>query len=278
MEAEREGHIQKAPRYNAVSDFLNEGATTKLLRDLVRKSATPLASIEDTFAVDSTGFACRTYGSYLHFRYRKEGFKAEWIKLHACIGVRFNIITDAIALDGHSADSPQFEGLVKGTAKTFEIGDVTADKAYGSKLNHWIVKELGGEAVIPFKSGKSQPDPDDMESGAWHGVPGIGGSAKLWRRAYHYFSLNQEEFYKRYHKRSNVEATFSALKATLGERLKSKTKRAQQNEVMCKAIAWNIRCVVRAMTEIGIDPVFYGGHSSRVFAMEHGFDPNPIES
>ncbi|HEX2066187.1 MAG TPA: transposase, partial [Candidatus Thermoplasmatota archaeon] len=82
------------------------------------------------------------------------------------------------------------------------------------------------------------------------------GSARTWRKAYHYFALHQEEFYARYHKRSNVEATFGAIKQTLGERLKSKNPTAQRNEVLCKVIAWNIRCVVRAMTELGVEPVF----------------------
>jgi transposase len=43
---------------------------------------------------------------------------------------------------------------------------------------------------------------------------------------------NQDQFMEQYHKRSNVESTFSMIKANFGERLRSKTKTAQINEVL----------------------------------------------
>lgn len=77
-----------------------------------------------------------------------------------------------------------------------------------------------------------------------------------WRRMFHYFAYNKEEFLQHYHKRSNVETTFSAIKKKLGETLKSKNKTAQKNELMCKLIAYNITVLIQEMHELGIEPNF----------------------
>ncbi|MFO1532516.1 MAG: hypothetical protein ABR562_02270, partial [Thermoplasmatota archaeon] len=56
--------LQRVPNHNAVSFFRLANGTADLLRGLVRRSALPLSNIEEMFAVDSTGFACGTYGTY----------------------------------------------------------------------------------------------------------------------------------------------------------------------------------------------------------------------
>ena len=60
-----------------------------------------------------------------------------------------------------------------------------------------------------------------------------------------------------YHKRSNVETTFSMIKGKFGERLKSKTEKAQINELLCKVLCHTLCCVVGAIYELGIEPEFY---------------------
>jgi transposase len=59
-----------------------------------------------------------------------------------------------------------------------------------------------------------------------------------------------------YHKRSNVETTFSSIKKKLGETLKSKNKTAQINELLCKIIAYNITVLIQETTELGITAKF----------------------
>jgi len=68
--------------------------------------------------------------------------------------------------------------------------------------------------------------------------------------------LKQEKFLQYYHKRSNVESTFAAIKKKFGETLKSKNKVAQENELLCKFIAYNLTVVIREMHELGINPDF----------------------
>jgi hypothetical protein len=75
------------------------------------------------------------------------------------------------------------------------------------------------------------------------------GSAAGW------FQLNRT-LVKAYHKRSNVESTFSAIKRVFGDFVRSKTPIAQINELLLKVLAHNIRCLVHSMYELGIDPSF----------------------
>lgn len=73
---------------------------------------------------------------------------------------------------------------------------------------------------------------------------------------FHLYKYNEAEFMRRYHKRSNVETTFSMIKRKFGERLRSKHKTAQLNEVLCKILCHNLCCIIHSMYELGIDVSF----------------------
>jgi len=60
-----------------------------------------------------------------------------------------------------------------------------------------------------------------------------------------------------YHKRSNVESTFSMIKRTFGDSLRSRTDTAMRNETLCKVLAHNLVVLIHEMYELGIDPVFW---------------------
>ena len=62
---------------------------------------------------------------------------------------------------------------------------------------------------------------------------------------------------RHYHKRGNVESTFAMIKAKFGEQVRSKTRSAQMNEVLCKTLCHNISCVIQSMFELDIKPEFW---------------------
>lgn len=235
---ERE-QITHAPHFNAVSKTLLKEEITPILYDLIRQSALPLTGIEMDFAVDSTGFRCSTFGAYCQEKHSTKR-QHNWLKAHICSGVKTNIVADVVVTDGEAGDSPQFDGLVCRTSKGFEINEVTADLSYSSRVNHNTVTELGGQAFIPFKSNAT----------------GKSRGSLSWYKAYHYFQLHREEFDAHYHKRSNVESTIGAIKRKFGETLKSKNRIAQENELLCKILAYNITVLIHEMFESGITPEF----------------------
>jgi transposase len=155
-------------------------------------------------------------------------------------GVKTNIVVAVEILDKNAADSPQFKPLVEATARNFTIKEVPADKAYLSHENLELVEKLGGTAFVPFKS---------------NSVPGEEGS--VWQKMYGYFQYRRDEFLKHYHQRSNVESTFSMIKAKFGDAVRSKTDTAMANEVLCKVLCHNLCCIILAQCELGLDAVFW---------------------
>ena len=81
-------------------------------------------------------------------------------------------------------------------------------------------------------------------------------SGSVWKRLFLEYQINQDYFMQHYHKRSNVETTFSMIKRKFGERLRTKTATAHTNEVLCKVLCHNLCCLVQSMYEFGIEPTF----------------------
>jgi transposase len=123
--------------------------------------------------------------------------------------------------------------------------EVSADKAYSAAKNLQLVLVKKAMPYIDFKSNANATDKRQ---------------SAVWKRMYHYYQYNQESFMQSYHKRSNVESTFSMIKAKFGERLRSKTETSQTNEVLCKILCHNLCCVVQSIYELGIEPDFWAGN------------------
>ena len=241
--ATERGFIGHKPHFNVVTKLLNREDITPLLKELVAKTALPLSTVETDFAIDSSGFRTTSFNAYCKDKHNTKQ-SHEWLKAHICIGTKTNVITSVVIGDEHSADSPQFIPLVKDTHdKGFSMREISADKAYISRDNLDAVADLGGIAYIPFKVNASQ-----------HGYGG-----RVWNKMYYYFKLCNDEFMEHYHKRSNVETTFSAIKKKLGETLKSKNRTAQINELLCKIIAYNITVLIQEIHELDIKPNFVTG-------------------
>jgi transposase len=66
-----------------------------------------------------------------------------------------------------------------------------------------------------------------------------------------------ERFSLRYHLRSNVETTFSMVKAKFGDSVRSETDVAMKNEVLAKLVCHNICCLIQSAHEFGINPTFW---------------------
>lgn len=235
-EAVHRQQIEHSPHFNVISNTLNDEELQPILQYLVRISAQPLTSIERDFAVDSSGFRCSTFGSYFEDKHKVKQSR-NWLKVHICTGVLTNIVTDVVITEEHAGDSPQFKTLIENTAEHFLIDEVSADMAYSSRKNHTIVGQYGGKAYIPFRSN----------------VKATSKGAPLWNRSYHYFQIHKDDFLDHYHKRSNVESTFAAIKKKFGETIKSKNRTAQVNEMLCKIIAYNITVLIRELIDFGAD-------------------------
>ena len=236
------GLLARVPSHMVSSLLLNRPEATPVLYRLLQLSALPLAGLEEGGAVapDSTGIQTTSFGGW---REEKHGEKREkrWLKVHAIVGTKTHVVIDARVLDANSADCPQFEPLLRGTFEAgFRPSVTVADKGYLSRDNYSLGAELGLGTYIPFKSNST----------------GKAEGSAAWRKAYHLFQANREEFDRNYHKRSNVESVFSALKRKFGENIRSKNPTAQVNEILCKLIAYNLTVIAHEVYENGIAPSF----------------------
>lgn len=234
------GYLSKLPSFNSFFDYLQMESLTPYLKQLITESSLPLKSIEQDFAVDSSGFSTTSYMRWFDVKYGGNENWHNWIKVHLMCGTSTHIVTSVELSRPMANDCPYFKPLVEQTAKSgFTMKEISADKGYISEANLQTTVDRGAAPYIPFKSNAT---------GKKHG--------DLWKRLFHFYSFKREEFLAHYHKRSNVETTFSMIKAKFGERLRSKTETAQFNEALCKVLCHNLCVVIQSMYELNITPEF----------------------
>jgi transposase len=240
-ELQRRGFVQEAPHFNTPYLYLAMLSLTPYLHALIAQSALPLRAVESDFAVDSTGFGSSQSVRWLDVRYDEE--RKGWSKVHLICGVKTHIVADAIASGPYEHDYTFFKPLVDHAAQSgFRMKEISADKAYLGGTNFHAALRHGAIPYIPFKSNSTET-PRGIESA-------------VWKRLFHFFHFHQEEFYSHYHKRSNVESTFSMIKAKFGASLRSKNETSRFNEALMKVLCHNICRLIHAMYELGVEPTF----------------------
>ena len=239
-DAKAKGLVRRAPSYNMIFKVFESQATFPCLQSLVVAAAEPLKAVETSFACDSSGFSGRRFDRWFDHKHGSHKIQRSWVKCHVMTGVKTNCVTAVEIHDQHAGDSPQLKPLLATTAENFRILEVSADLAYSSNANLYAIARAGGIPLIPFKSNATP------------------GTTRLWNHLYHYFHLHRPGFLARYHLRSNVESTFSMVKAKFGDGCRSKLEIAMKNEVLAKLVCHNICCLVQAMYELQIDePEFW---------------------
>jgi transposase len=238
-DAQVKGYLHTVPHFNSILNYLDNPILTPILRALITESSLPLKTVEADFAVDSSGFTTSRFIRWVDHKYGVVRQQHAWVKVHLMCGVKTNVVTAVEILEKDASDTKLLPDLVNTTAQHFDMREVSADKGYSSVNNHEVIASHGATPYIAFKS---------IHSGA------AGG---LWEKMFHYFAFNRQAFLGHYHKRSNVESTFSMIKAKFRDHVRSKTDVAMTNEVLCKILCHNICCLIQAMYELGIEPTFW---------------------
>lgn len=238
-----EGLTTKLVSFNSLARYMRDPALVPLLRTLVQESASPLAGIERVIAVDATGFGTSVRFNHFDNKHGKgKDAVRDYVKAHAACGTITKVVTDLVvtrSVGEGTGDSSNFEAVLRGTRLHFNVDKVLADKAYSTYAALQAVEDMGAVPYIPFKSnatGKHGPD--------------------VWKRMYHYVQLNEAEFLGHYHKRSNVESLFSAMKRKFDSHLMAKDEIGLVNEVYCKFIAHNVVTLANAMYTHDLRPAF----------------------
>jgi transposase len=242
-EAQAAGYIAKTPHFNSVLNYLDNPDVTPILKAMIVESSQPLKAVESDFAVDSSGFTTSRFHRWYDEKYGTIRELHDWVKVHIMVGVKTNIVTAVEIRERNSNDCPLLPPLLDMTQQSFGVSEVSADKAYASNDNFKAIEAVGATPYIAFRQGTT-------------GSRWAGGA---FRRAFHYFCLHRDTFTAHYHKRSNVESTFSAIKRKFGDSVRSKTDTAMVNEALCKILCHNLCVLIHEAFELGIEATFWAG-------------------
>lgn len=254
------GYLSRAWDANTLFRSMESPAMTPILTWALEEAArvqVPFENAAGQIAIDATGFRTTVrrvrdekeiiVARWSDQKHKKDKKKIvwfhEWVKLHAAVGTLTNVITAAHVSAGMgkgSGDSPHFIPLLNTTTQRFAVKQVSGDKGYLDEDNLAAVAAIGAVPFVSFK---------DNSRGMDH-------PNEHWRRMFAYFDLKKEEFLRCYHRRSNVESTFGAMKMTLGDSVSSKKLVAQQNEVLAKVLLWNLSRIVHTIEEFGVAAEF----------------------
>jgi transposase len=237
-DAQAKGYIENVPHFNSVLNYLESPELYPILLALIERSSLPLKSVESQFAVDSTGFAYSRFVRWFDIKYNRFTHEKQWVKAHICAGTSTNVVTSVEIHEQHTSDAPILPSLVESTAKRFDVKEVSADKGYTGYANHEAIAKIGATPYIAFKENAT------------------GEKGGVFAKMFHYFQFKRDEFLAHYHRRSNVESTMMMIKTKFGDSVKSKTEVAAKNEVLAKILCHNICCLISAVHELGIEPVF----------------------
>ena len=239
QDSHADGYMTRPINCSKVCYFFENPDLTPYLRSLIVQSAAPLRAVETEFAVDSTGFSTSKFVRWFDHKYGVERQEHDWVKVHIACGVKTHVVTAAAIYGRNAGDSPILPELVKTTAEKFNVAEVSADKGYLSVENVETVFQSGGIPFIAFKKDSS------------------GAAGGLFEKMFHFYQYKREEYMTKYHKRSNVESVFSAVKRKFGDSIRARTPTAMVNESLAKLVCQNITAVIMSQCELGIEAEFW---------------------
>jgi hypothetical protein len=229
---------------NTLFNYMADDRLTAILTRLITETAAPMQGLErGEFAVDGTGIGLRKYRRWVWEKELPDSvrLKRDWVKLNLMCGTRTKIVSAVEVMEGTANEGSGLRRLLAATAKQFRVVRVAADGQYSTVDNVNAIDAAGAQPVIPY---------EDYATG-YVGEPG-----GPWRRWLHYFRYRHAEFSRYFARRNIVESVFSMIKERFGEFVRSRTKAAITNEVLCKIVCHNIVRVIYVMYDAGLEPEF----------------------
>ena len=241
---------EEVPHYNTLLRKIAKPEIMPILHRLLAVCAAPLAVIETEklaqYAIDSTGFSTSIYASWNENKHggkpkpNSHTARSRYVKAHAFVGTVSHGIMAIQPTEPNVGDAPLLSPLLaRAIANGHHPRDVSADSAYLSSEAVAAIEAANATSFIDFRDG----------------VTGV--TRPVIARLYHRFKADEDEYKRRYHRRSNVETVMYMVKERFGVRLRSRTPNAQYAEIVLKAICHDIACLVHAIHALEIDPKFW---------------------
>jgi len=238
--------LTQMPSYNTLLRVFADPDHMPMLHRLLAGSALPLIGLEDTFAMDGTGFGSSVYDHHMTEKHGKDEqkraptFRHNWVNALLVFGVR-TLCVPAAQLTGRAGESPFLPEMVRRIgAGGGRITRWCGDAAYTAWYNVKAVEEAG---AVPFfdwpkgVTGKTHPET-------------LG-------RLYQRFLEDQDLYWEHYGQRSLAESGNNVLKTRFGHALRSRKLHAQHNELMLRLVCHNIAQLIQAVEKFDINPRYW---------------------
>lgn len=190
--------------------------------------------------IDATGFGVENRSAHYQMRTALSSYR-KYIKLSISADLQKQVIFRCAIHKSPRHDSKDFIDVIDNV----EANIVCADKGYdANKYHKYVIRDLRAKSLIRVKkhTGRCR----------------VRANQKYRKKA-------RREFNELlYHQRSKIESIFSSIKRKYGSCLRAKSFAAQQKEVICKLIAYNIDRLV-----ILYKLLFVGFQQSRLTKAQH---------
>jgi hypothetical protein len=238
-----------------------------ILQKLLALETWPIRPYESVFHPDGTGLTEQRFSAYFDERYdkrkraKKQADKAAakdaakqgedgprrhfWTYAEILWSYRYTMVAALYARQGPFGEAPWLLPLLDRTRLMLQVGELGGDKAY---VAHYIFDYARRHGIDPQIKFKANANPLYSH-----------GKKKAYKRAYERAQIDPEGYAAKANRRNNAETGNHALKAILGDQIFSKDARAQRNEILCMAIAYNLTRLVYLEVERGIEVDFEAG-------------------
>ncbi len=233
------GCLNTIPKKSTLSKYMNDKSLTEELERLIQLCAIPFFGSEEKLIVDSTWFAIKMYsgGHNRKPKYGKPDDQAnipsmeKCKKLHIACLPNSKIIAYAKATSGTTHDCPLFNEIISTVYDNGFIPDkCLADAGYLSKDNYALCQELGiKQSFIDFKSN----------------ITGKHPKSQAFRDAFHLYKHEHNIWHEDYRYRVLIESVNSVIKRKFLTWLRTKTDTARDNEILLKALCYNLLILTR---------------------------------
>lgn len=225
----QDGYTTKPSTSSPMIKYRKLESTSMILKRMIEHASRPFNRYEHIFAVDSTGMRCVSKNDYYADKHHKKK-EQDWCDLHAMCGTKSNIITSAEVKHKYKTDETiEVIPLIERTRINFIIDYVLGDGGY-------LDRKSMDKAYSMYKVKIYAPIKTNT-------VINPTNSNFVWDDN---IKANlSDEWEKFYHKRSNIETSFFALKKTSGETVNhSRNENTRINEVYCKVVIYNINKLI----------------------------------
>mgnify|MGYP001614015125 CR=1 FL=1 len=232
-----------------LSRFIANPATTTLLEKLLALTTWPARPYETIVHPDGTGLTEQHFGAYYDERYAKKEKKGPrehvWTYAEILWTYRYTMIAAIYAQQGPFGEAPWLIPLLERAALMLDMRELGGDKAYNSYAIDTYLAAHGIDSQIKVKA-NANPTYSS-------------GKKKAYKRRVEEARLDPKGFAAKANRRNNAETGNHAFKAVLGDQVYSKNAIAQRNEILCMAIAYNLKRLVLLGLKEGVDVDFTGG-------------------